>query len=126
MDWSLLFKNLEEIVASVPSLSIADWTVSINGVRKGPVTEGKVGLNNITTLWAHIVFAVNGISHTIEGYRPLAGGTAVVHFDGQTAHLARMTTRKHVIFNFPPKVRVEVDFVLQNGDRYRFDGTITP
>ena len=102
---------------------VENWEVSLNGERKGPVSHGAIGLSRLSLFWATFTFTVDGTVHTVSANRPLTGGDASVLFDTKPVTGAHLTLSKHLV-GFPPHLRVEIDIVLNDHERYRFDGTV--
>jgi hypothetical protein len=111
--------------ASLPALNLTDWTVSVNGMPKGPVGSGKLGLNG-TTLWVDMAFSVDGATHVLHGERGLTGapGSAVVTLDGTVLADGRLSLKKHILL-FPPSLRIEIDLTGAQAARYRFDARVS-
>ena len=114
------------ILAGLPHAH--DFIVSQDGKRCGPVTHGEINL--IATagrIHASFEFAdVGGKPRKIDGSRPIAqhaaGGDAIT-LDG-VALPGTLVLAKHLQFGLPSKLRIEVEFRLQNGPVFRFDATV--
>ncbi|HYT46226.1 MAG TPA: hypothetical protein VEP90_28110 [Methylomirabilota bacterium] len=117
MDW---IKLLESVLSGH---SITNWTCSVNGHRKGPVIDGKVGLKNVSTFWAHMKFEIDGVVHHIDGERPLTGGASTIAVDGHMVPSSHLALRTHIA-GFPPSMKIEIDFDCP-GKVYRFDGKVS-
>lgn len=118
------FTNIIDLLTMVFSkFHITNWTVSLNGAAKGPVTSAKVGIKNTSVFWANMNFTVDGVAHILTGERSLLGGVSTVTLDGVAVPNAHIALSKH-IQGFPPHLKVEVDFDLV-GATYRFDGRVS-
>lgn len=111
----LIFGGLPGMFSKI---KLKDWTVSVNGSRKGPVPNADCGVKG-NTLWVNATFMVDGVTVMLAGERPLLGGPATISLDGAAVAGGTLALRKH-LHAFPPEVRVEIDFDLP-GIVYRFD-----
>ena len=123
-----------DIIAIIEMLlsshTLNHWTGSHGGFHtNGPrpvvsVVEGKVGVKNLTTFWAHVSFTEDGVKHELKGERPILGGDSTITLDGTLMSNAHLILAHHIT-GFPPKLKVEIDFMLEgNLGRYRFDAEV--
>lgn len=108
---------------TLPKINLKNWTVSLDTVRKGPVTSGKVGLKAGDVFWFDAAFSVDGVAHTLHAERPLVGGASTIIFDNAApVTTGEVAIRKHIT-GFPPHFKAEIDVHL-TGHVYRFDAEI--
>src|SRR5689334_1807134 len=111
---------IRALAAGVPAKK---WTVSDNGVRKGPVTEVNCGLHG-TMVWLRFQYQADGADHKIEGSMPVTGGQETIKLDGQDVEHDDIVLSNRIV-GFPPKIVIVVEYkFLRDGadHRIRFDG----
>ena len=116
---------LQIIRALAQGVPASKWTVSDNGVRKGPVTEVNCGLQG-TMVWLRFQYQEDGADHKIEGSMPVTGGEETIKLDGADVEHDDIVLSNRVV-GFPPKIVLVVEFKFnQDGadHRIRFVGPI--
>ena len=111
-----------KLPVNLSNLKLDHWTVSHDGVRKGPVVSARVGIKNIDIFWAHISFIVDGIPHTLDVERGLKGGVSTIIFDGASVVGGSIAFKTHAV-GFPPKFKFELSVHLPT-TTFRFDANI--
>jgi len=116
------FKIIQLIAKGIPP---ARWTVSHNGLRKGPVTKADCGLN-APLVWLRFDYQEDGNEQRLDGTIPITGGEETIQFNGKDVGFDDIVL-SHRIVGFPPKIVLVVEFKFElNGadHRIRFDAPV--
>lgn len=116
---------LQIIRALAQGVPASKWTVSDNGIRKGPVTEVNCGLQG-TTVWLRFQYQADGAAHKIEGSMPVTGGSETIKLDGADVEHDDIVLSNRIV-GFPPKLVIVIEFKFNKGGadhRIRFDGPL--
>lgn len=115
---------LHALLGAMKELPAHRWTVSIDGVRKGPVEEHHVGVANLEA-WSRWKFAVDGADHDLKVLRSTGGDTTITldSMDEQNANVDIHATTH----GLSAVLVVKCHFTLNGAVKeYRFDGRLWP
>lgn len=104
----------------------ARWTVSHNGVRKGPVTKADCGLN-APMVWLKFEYQEDGKARKLDGTMPVTGGKETIQWNGEDVEFDDVVL-SHRIVGFPPRIVLVVEFKFQDNGvdhRIRFDAPVS-
>ncbi len=119
------------IKALLSNISPEKWIVSVNTVRKGPVTRTFSKLQG-TNIVVDFEYEDGDILHKLEGTIPLVdagkpGGNDQFKFDGKDVEHDDFVLSNRVVFPSGIMLIVEFKFILNAQEmRIRFDGKMTP
>ncbi len=120
------FDLIKSLLKNLPA---GQWIVSVNSVRKGPVTRTFSKLEG-GVISVDFEYEDGGTKHTLQGTIPLAdagrpGGNDQFKFDGQEVEHDDFVLSNRFVFGAGPILVVEFKFQLAGqAMRVRFDGRL--
>lgn len=115
---------LHALLGAMKELPAHRWEVSVDGVRKGPVKDHKVGVADLEA-WSRWLFVVDGKDQELKVVRSTAGTTTITL--GTVAEPNASVDIHATTHGLSAVLVVKCHFTVRGAVKeYRFDGRLWP